>query len=224
MSPLSSLTRRVGPDRRPGRGIPSARQAGPLLLALAALALIVRPASAQVTGLEGSGHAGLLAPQAPLIEGEGGPRAELENGLLVAATAGFRFPSGLGLEVAALRGFGLGPEGAALRTDEAAWAALTAHLTYRAGLLRVREVADPFVGIGAGLRRVGFGAVPTDGAAVDDQTDPTGVLLAGFYVDLTPRLHVRIEGRSYLSSFAARGQSNPQHDLALLGGLVANLP
>lgn len=193
--------------------------------ALLALALALpRPVPAQQ--LELSGQAGVLAPASELLSGSGvsGGGSSLGTGFPFSATAGVRFPSGFGVELSGLKAYDVSVDGNSLQTGEADFSALTGQATYALSLPGLRRLANPFFGVGIGVREVDFGTFTTDATELDASSDFAGVALAGLNIVPDERIGARVEIRSYLSSFEALGETNGQQDFAFLGGVTLRLP
>lgn len=192
-------------------------------LLLAALAL-PRPGAAQQFEL--SGQAGVLAPASDLVSGSGvsGSGSSLGAGFPLSATAGVRFPSGFGVELSGLRAYGVSVDGSSLATDEADFSALTAHATYALSVPLLQRLAHPFFGVGLGVREIDFGEFAADATELDAASDFTGAALAGLLFRPDDRVGVRLEVRSYLSSFEALGESSSQQDFAFLTGITVRVP
>lgn len=202
----------------------------PAVAAALLLLLPADPGRAQPISVEGTAHLGVLTPATELLDSSGisGGGASLDATPAFGATAGLRFSSGFGVEVSAVRSFDAKLSGSSL-TGEAAFSALTGHLTYRIGIPVVKALVAPYFGLGAGTRSLDFEDAFLDGdpdRALVDQDDLTGVALVGVETGLIPLLPFgfRAEVRDYVSEFEAAGQSNLQHDLTVLAGLSVSLP
>lgn len=98
----------------------------------------------------------------------------------------------------------------------------TGYLLYQFPL----PVVEPFVGAGGGVKRLSFDDPTVLGT--DDESDLTGTVLAGAYVDLIPGWTIRVDARDYISSFSdprvADGDSELQNDLVFTAGLAWRIP
>lgn len=199
---------------------------GPAAALLATILLAgAGEAPAQPVRLTASGQLGPVGSTIALIDSTEAPGsgARLGSGALLVGNLGLRLPSGFGLEVSAAEGLGLGLEGTTLAAKGADLSTLTAHAFYEAQLAGTSAIA-PFVGAGAGVRRVSFTSAPEGGPSLEEQSDLVGVALFGLYLRGLPLGRLRFEARSYLSTFQAFGQSNLQHDVALFAGLAVTVP
>lgn len=230
---------RVRPrDPTPGARPDGAAPCALLLAAAVALAAAPPPAAAQPgpiespVQLEFTAAGGLLAPAAsltgdipaapPPTPDDPANALELSEAFAFGGGVGVKLPGGLTAE-----GQLLFSPGVDLRTTEtgavhsdADHLALSGHLLWRFPL----PVVQPFLGAGGGWKRVSFDDPSVLG--VEDESDLTGTLLAGAYVDLVPGMTIRAEARSYLSSFADPrvDDSEFQNDMAFLVGLVWSVP
>lgn len=202
----------------------------------AAAVLVPRPAAGQPgpvespIQLEFTATGGLLSPTtsltdrlvaAPGLSGAS-PEMELSQALAFGGGVGVKLPGGLTAEGQLLFSPGVDLQAADDGTvlSDADHLALTAHLLWRFPLPGVQ----PFVGAGGGWKRVAFDDPTVLGT--EAESDLTGALLAGAYVDLVPGLTIRAEARSYLSSFTdpRLDDSSLQNDMAFLAGLVWSVP
>lgn len=209
-----------------------------LALALsAALALAPRPVAAQPgpidspVQLEFTATGGVLTPAGTLTEPivtappSGDPsleELELSEAFAFGGGAGVKLPGGLTAEGQLFFSPGVDlqtVERGAVLTD-ADHLALTGHLLWRFPV----PLVQPFLGAGGGWKRVSFDDPSVLGT--EAESDLTGTLLAGAYVDLVPGLTIRAEARSYLSSFddPRVDDSELQNDMVFLAGLVWSVP
>lgn len=209
---------------------------GAVLLAAAfALPGIPRSAAAQPADppveLEFTATGGLLAPATDLTDpivtappsADPSTRAlELSGAFAFGGGVGVKLPGGLTAEGHLLFSPGVDLQTADDGTvlSDADHLALTGHLLWRLPL----PLVQPFVGAGGGWKRVSFDDPSVLGT--EDESDLTGTLLAGAYVDLVPGLTIRAEARGYLSSFEDPrvDDSELQNDMAFLAGLVWSVP
>lgn len=213
--------------------------AAPALATLAALALAGAPAPAAAqpgpvdapVELEFTAAAGLLAPAANLTDPivtappSSDPslrELELSEALAFGGGVGVKLPGGLTAEGHLLFSPGVDLQTADDGTvlSDADHLALTGHLLWRFPI----PLVQPFVGAGGGWKRLSLDDASVLG--VEDESDVTGTLLAGAFVDLVPGLTIRAEARGYLSSFddPRVDDSEFQNDMAFLAGLVWSVP
>lgn len=180
--------------------------------------------------LEFTASGGLLAPTtgltdrlvaAPGLSGAS-PEMGLSQAFAFGGGVGVKLPGGLTAEGQLLFSPGVDLQTAETGTvlSDADHLALTGHLLWRFPV----PLVQPFLGAGGGWKRVSFDDPTVLGT--EAESDLTGTLLAGAYVDLVPGLVIRAEARSYLSSFAdpRADDAELQNDMTFLAGLVWSVP
>lgn len=203
----------------------------------------VRPAEAQVPSpvhLELTGNAGVLSPTSNLIDGpyvdataESISNVQLQSGFAFGGTGAVQLPLGLSFEGQVLYAPNLDiqGDGASLSTlgpqklGQANYLAVTGDVLFRVSVPVVSWFFEPFVGAGAGMRRLNFDQAAADRFATDHSSDFAGNVLAGAYVSFIPKVRLRVEARDYISKFQPQGgDSKTQNELALLAGIAFRAP
>lgn len=194
------------------------------LLALPCGDATAQPAAAP-TGPELSVSAAVFAPLAELTS-SAIFATELSTAIGAAGTASWWFGRELGL---ALQGVWAPAELNARPSEftgpiptglgDAEYMAGTAALTYRPATDGSLGVVEPFVGLGAGLRRLSV--EPVASPDVEDATDPVGTVLAGVATRVWPSLAVRLELRDLVSAYESPldDERRVQNDLLVSVGV-----
>lgn len=175
---------------------------------------------------EVSAGTGVLAPLARLSSDPGAFATELSTSASVGAAATWWLTPSLGLEVAGrwaparlnvLRTEFTGPIPDDL--GDADYLAGTLEGVYRLRLSGAAAVVEPFLALGAGLRRLSFD--PIAQLDVQDTTDLAGSAAVGAKTRLSEMLAIRLEVRDVVSSFDATstGESTLQNDIFVTVGL-----
>ena len=96
-----------------------------------------------------------------------------------------------------------------------------ATLQYRPNLPGAAAVLLPYFGIGAGIRSLSF----PDGSGFVDSDDVTLIINAGAHIKLSERIHLRLDIRDLVSSFASDGldDSKLQNEFLVNVGLGVGL-
>lgn len=206
------------------------RRAWPVPLCLSATLLLVFASAAPAqeprpNGPEVSVSGGVLAPLSLLSSSDVSFSTEVSTS--AAVSGGFAWWLGaVGVEargVWAPARLGLRPTGigGAVPDDlgDAEYLAGTLDLVYRLRLTGPARMVEPFVAVGAGVRRLELD--PIARPEVRSATDPVGTLAVGTRVDLRPTMAIRLEVRDHVSRFDATetGSSKLQNDVLVAVGL-----
>ncbi len=173
-----------------------------------------------------TGYFGILAPLANLTEDAESFGTKVSLSVTFGGEVAYFLPSGLGFGVQGL----FAPADLAVEaTDfpgaipaeigDANWFVLSGNLMYRLDLKGPAGVVEPFVVVGAGIRRLGLEAIASDQATTS--TDFAGNFGAGAFVFVSKSIAFRVEARDYISSFTSEvsGTSRVQHDVVILTGI-----
>lgn len=205
-------------------------RAWPILLCLTATLLLGSPTTADAQASPGSGpevriSAGVFAPLSLLSTSDVSFSTEVSStaalgggvtwwlGALGISARGVWAPAQLSLRPTGI--------GGAVPDDlgDAEYLAGSVDLVYRLRFPGPASLVEPFVALGAGLRRLELD--PVASPEVRSATDPLGTVAAGARVDLWPPVAIRFEVRDHVSQFDATetGASELQNDILVTVGL-----
>jgi hypothetical protein len=182
------------------------------------------------SGLELTGYIGTVLPLSQLANQGDTIKAEISTKPVVGASLDYRFSGNWGVQV--MGGFGK-PELTVSAVDSGSEFPVTinmgsvdflhaeATILFRPQFTGAAAALLPYFGVGAGIRSLSF----PDGSGFEDSDDVTLIITAGSHIQVSERVHLRLDIRDLVSSFESAGldDSRLQNEFLINVGLGVGL-